>query len=74
MHWEDSKVEHDAWMVDISARGARVRTALVLLAGQIVGMLPSSDTGQANRYRVVWVERSSSGCLAGLELLETSQA
>src|SRR5664280_1592627 len=74
MNWEDSKAKHDAWMVDISFKGARVRTALVLLAGQIVGVIASGDSGQAAPYRVVWVERSSSGCLAGLALLETAQA
>ena len=74
MQQDDSKTEHDAWMVDISSKGARVRTALVLLAGQIVGIIPSGDSGQAIPYRVVWVERSSSGCLAGLALLETTQA
>jgi hypothetical protein len=73
MQPEDSKTKHDAWMVDISSKGARVRTALVLLAGQIVGIL-AGDSGQATPYRVVWEERSSSGCLAGLSLLETSQA
>ena len=74
MQMEDSKTKHDAWMVDISSKGARVRTALVLLAGQIVGIIASGDSGQAAPYRVVWVERSSSGCLAGLALLETAQA
>ena len=74
MQLEDSKMKHDAWMVDISFKGARVRSALVLLAGQIVGIIPSEDSGQAIPYRVVWVERSSSGCLAGLALVETPQA
>jgi hypothetical protein len=74
MQMEDSKTKHDAWMVDISSKGARVRTALVLLAGQVVGIIASGDSGQAVPYRVVWVERSSSGCLAGLALLETAQA
>jgi hypothetical protein len=71
---EDSKTEHDGWMVEISPRGARVRTSFVLLAGQMVGIAASGDSGQKTSYRVVWVERSSSGCLAGLALLETAQA
>lgn len=74
MQPEDSKTKHDAWMVDVSPKGARVRTALVLLAGQIVGIIPSEDSGQTIPYRVVWVERSSSGCLAGLASLDTPQA
>lgn len=71
---EDSKTAHDAWMVDISTKGARIRTAVVLLARQIVEIIPTADAAQAIQYRVVWVERSSSGSLAGLALLEPSQA
>jgi hypothetical protein len=74
MQLEDSKTKHDAWMVDISSKGARVRASLVLSAGQIVGIIPSEDSGQAIPYRVVWVERSASGCIAGLAVVETSQA
>ena len=74
MQPEDTKTTHDAWMVDISPNGARVRSSLVLAAGQIIGVIPSGDSGQAIPYRVVWVEQSSSGCIAGLALWETAQA
>jgi hypothetical protein len=74
MQPEDANTKHDAWMVDISASGARVRSSLVLAAGQTIGITPSGDSGQAIPYRVVWVERSSSGCIAGLALVETAQA
>ena len=71
---EDSKTDHDAWIVDISSNGARVRSTFVLFVGQTVGIVPLGDFGEAIPYRVVWVERSASGCLAGLALLETAQA
>ncbi len=74
MHQDEIKIEHDAWMVDISSKGARVRAGLVLLAGQTIGIMPAGDPGQEIPYRVVWVERASSGSLAGLALLETPQA
>jgi hypothetical protein len=74
MQPEDTKTMHDAWMVDISATGARVRSSLVLAAGQTVGIIPSGDSGQAIPYRVVWVEQWSSGCIAGLALMEAAQA
>ena len=66
----DNKTKHDAWMVDISPEGARVRTPQVLLAGQTVGIVSPEDIGQTISYRVVWVERSSSGCVAGLALID----
>ena len=74
MQLVDSTMKHDAWMVDISSEGARVRSGLVLMAGQNVGIISEEDFGQAIPYRVVWVERSSSGCLAGLARLEAAQA
>ena len=74
MQREDTKTERDAWMVDISPNGARVRSAYVLFAGQIVGITPAGDPGRAIPYRVVWVKPSSSGCLAGLASLATTPA
>ena len=74
MEWEDPTTKHNAWMVDISSKGARVRSSLVLFAGQVVGIIPAGDSGQVIPYRVVWVELSSSGCVAGLALLEIVQA
>lgn len=67
---EDSRTEHDAYTVDISRRGVRVRTAFALFPGQMVGIVPSGDSGQAMPSRVVWVERSSAWSLAGLEFLD----
>ena len=65
---EDSK--HDAYTVDISPNGARIRTDLVLSPGQMIGIVASGDSGQAIPSRVVWVERSTDvGSVAGLEFL-----
>ena len=71
----DSRTGHDAYTVDISAKGARVRTTFRLMVGQLIGIVPSGDFGQAIRSRVVWVDRSSDvGSLAGLEFLDSGQA
>ena len=43
----------------------------ILVAGQVVDIAPSEDSRQTIPYRVMWVERSSSGCLAGLARLGT---
>ena len=61
----------DAYTVDISHLGARVRTTFVLTAGEVVGVQPWGDTERPIPSRVVWVQRSSAGTLAGLEYLET---
>ena len=72
---EDSKTEHDAYTVDISSKGARIRTVFVLSPGQMVGIVLAGDSRGAMTSRVVWVERSSVvGSLAGLEFLDTMQA
>jgi hypothetical protein len=72
--WDDSKTGLDAYTVDFSRIGARVRTTFVLFPGEIVGIVPWGDSGQAIPSRVVWVERSSVGCLAGLEFLDALPA
>ena len=69
---EDPKTEHDAYTVDISSKGARIRTVFVLSPGQMVGIVLEGDSRGAITSRVVWVERSSVvGSLAGLEFLDT---
>jgi hypothetical protein len=73
---EDPKTEHDAYTVDLSRKGVRVRTTFVLFPGEMVGIVPWGDPGQAIPTRVVWVRRPGSGrgSLAGLEFLETLPA
>jgi hypothetical protein len=68
---EESEIKHDGWIVDISANGARVRSALVLSSGQVVGVIASETSEQPSLYRVVWVQQSSAGCVAGLARLGT---
>ena len=34
LEWEDSKLGHDAYTVDLSRKGARVRTTFVLSLGR----------------------------------------
>jgi hypothetical protein len=69
---EDPKTEHDAYTVNISSKGARIRTVFVLSPGQMVGIVLDGDARGAITSRVVWVERSSVvGSLAGLEFLDT---
>jgi hypothetical protein len=73
VEWEDPKTEHDAYTVDLSRRGVRVRTTFVLSPGEMVGIVPWGDSGPAIPTRVVWVQRPGSGrgSLAGLEFLDT---
>jgi hypothetical protein len=69
---EGPKTGHDAYTVDLSRTGARVRTTFVLSAGEMVGIVPWGDSGQAIPSRVVWVQRGYGSVLAGLEFLDTS--
>ena len=72
LEWEGAKTEHDAYTVDLSSRGVRLRTTFVLFPEERVGIVPLGDATHAIPSRVVWVERSSaSGCLAGIEFLAT---
>jgi hypothetical protein len=65
---DNPKIEYDAYTVDLSRNGVRVRTTLVLYPGEL---LEIGDSVQSIPSRVVWVERSSvHGSLAGLEFLE----
>jgi hypothetical protein len=67
MDWEDSKTEHDAYTVDLSRKGMRVRSTFVLSPGDAVGIVPWGDSGPAIPSRVVWVQRGCGSILAGLE-------
>jgi len=72
--WEHSKTGHEAFTVDLSRTGARVRTTFVLSAGEKLGIVPWGDSGQTIPSRVVWVQRGYGSLLAGLEFLDTSLA
>ena len=61
--------------VDISLRGASVRTKLPLVPGQWIGFVTKGKFPHAIPTRVVWVQEnvSSNEILAGLELLGTNE-
>jgi hypothetical protein len=69
---ESSKVDHEAYTIDISLRGVCIRTALELVPGEQVGIVPKGEFPHAIPARVVWV-RGESGLwyVAGLEFLQT---
>ena len=73
---DDFTLEREASTVDLSLRGARVRTPLALLPGDTVGIIPMRGSRHAIPARVVWTQRSGADqwSLAGLEFLETLQA
>jgi hypothetical protein len=70
---EGLKVEHEASTVDLSLQGVKVRTRVVLLPGETVGMVTEGDIRHAISARVVWALRAGTDpwSLAGLEFLET---
>ena len=72
---DDYTTEFDAYTVDVSRCGLRVRTNLLLLPGDMIGVAPGPDSEQPISSRVVWAQRSSlGGSLAGLEFLDTPVA
>ena len=70
---EKFKVDDAATTIDISLRGMAVRTALVLVPGEWVGVVAKGEFPHAIPTRVVWVreEEPSHWILAGLEFLHT---
>ena len=73
---EGFKVEHDASTVDVSLHGVNVRTRLVLLPGETVGIITKGDVRHAISARVVWAQRAGNDLrsIAGLGFLETPPA
>ena len=65
-------MEREAFTVDLSPQGAKVRTALALLPGGAVGIVAGGDSQHAIAARVVWAKRvgSDGWSLAGLEFVE----
>ena len=69
---EARKVDNEACMLDISLRGVCVRTALELVPGEQVGVVPKGEFPHAIPTRVVWVRGESDfWSVAGLEFLQT---
>ena len=64
-----------AFTLDISLRGALVRTKLPLFPGEWVGVVPQGDIPHAIPARAVWVrEDKYMWTYAGLEFLDTMEA
>lgn len=73
---EEFKSDESAVTLDISLRGARVRTKLALVPGEWVGVVAKGEFPHAIPTRVVWVqeEESTHWTLAGLEFINTLDA
>lgn len=70
-----SMSDGSAFTLDISLRGARVRTKLPLFPGELVGVVPKGDIPHAIPARAVWVrEDEFMWTYAGLEFLDTMEA
>ncbi len=69
------KADDSATTLDISLRGAKVRTKLTLRPGDLVGVVPQGEFPEAIRTRVIWVREyeSNDWTLAGLEFLSSLQ-
>jgi len=67
------KAEREAFTIDLSPQGAKVRTPLALLPGETVGIVAGRDPQHAILARVVWTKSvgSDSWSLAGLEFVES---
>jgi hypothetical protein len=70
-----SKSDGSAFTLDISLRGASVRTKLALVPGEWVGVVPEGEFSHAIPARAVWVrEDERMWTYAGLEFLDTLEA
>jgi hypothetical protein len=69
---DGSKIDYEAQTIDISLCGVCVRTALELIPGVEVGVVPKDEFPHAIPARVVWVRGEPDfWSVAGLEFLET---
>ena len=72
------RIESDvsAFTLDISLRGASVRTKLTLVPGEWVGVVPKGDFTGVIPARAVWVheDEATRWTFAGLEFLDTLEA
>lgn len=73
---EEFRTDESATTLDISLRGARVRTKLALVPGEWVGVVAKGEFPHAIPTRVVWAreEESTHWVLAGLEFIDTVDA
>ncbi len=73
---ENFRADPSATTIDISLSGVGVRTKLVLVPGEWVGIVPKGEFPHAIPSRVAWVreDESSSCTVAGLSFLNTMEA
>lgn len=69
---EREKISSSAFAIDLSTLGARIRSGIKLLPGQLVTIVPKEGREQAIQSRVIWVSPagSESGDEAGLAFLQ----
>ena len=67
-----STLDGSALTLDISLRGASVRTRLALAPGERVGIIPQGEFSHPIPARAVWVQEDATGqcTYAGLEFLD----
>ena len=68
---EGTQTECEAYTVDLSQKGIRVRATSMLTPGETVGIAHWSESSQTVMARVVWALPSHLGSLAGLEYPDT---
>ena len=70
-----SMSDESAFTLDISLRGASVRTKLALFPGEWVGVVPQGEISHAIPARAVWVrEDKYMWTYAGLEFLDAMES
>jgi len=67
-----SKIAHNAFAVDLSRLGARIRPSIKLLPGQHITVIPNEGSAQAVPSCVIWVgeEGSERNGEAGIAFLQ----
>jgi hypothetical protein len=70
------ETDNSAITVDISPHGAKIRTKLLLVSGERVGVVLNEEFPDAIPSRVAWLREfeSSHSTIAGLEFLNTLAA
>lgn len=68
------KTDSNAFTLDISPRGASVRTKLALVPGELLGVVPKGERWLSIPARTIWVrEDECKWTFAGLEFLDSME-
>jgi hypothetical protein len=72
---ENFRSDPSATMIDLSLSGAGVKTALALVPGEWVGIVPKGEFPHAIPARVAWVREDPSNgwTIAGLSFLQSME-